>query len=195
MIDIWELGNLNLKWIGNREKKIKIEKENWKKKRKEKSLCGPIFPKHRPISPRIDPTDPAARPRWRAGPAGQSLRALVRQLTGGLSISRFTRPCSPPCGTQLPASPGHASFWSHWLVGSSCWELRPSRAVFRLRCDAVANQCRTKSGGSSTKSLRFSVDCISLWLYNHAPSGHTSGIPWAPLSWGWRKTAGPRANP
>jgi hypothetical protein len=153
MIDIWELGNLNLKWIGNREKKRKIEKENWKKKRKEKTLRGPFFSQTPAYFTWYWPNWPGRASAPTGGTRGSvASRACAPTDGWAISISLFTRSRSPPCGTQLPSSPDHASFWSHWLVGSSGRELRPSRAVFGLRCDAIADQCRTKSRGSSTKS-------------------------------------------
>jgi hypothetical protein len=85
---------------------------------------GHFFPKHRPISPGTGPTDPVARPRRRAGPAGQSLRALVRQLTGGPSRSasshgRVHRHAGPSYH-RLPTTPrfGLTGLWGH-QVGSS----------------------------------------------------------------------------
>jgi hypothetical protein len=116
MIDIWEFGNWNLKWIGNREKKIKIEKENWKKEKKAKTLRGPILPQNRPNPiPQtalghqyVGPTRQANHPRaihharalmhWQTGPTLQPYHARSYTFadTWGLMASLPRAPTAWP---------------------------------------------------------------------------------------------------
>jgi hypothetical protein len=167
MIDIWELGNLNLKWIGNREKKIKIEKENWKKKRKRKPCVRQFSPNTGPFHlipaqltrPRVraDGRDPRVSrfarlcANWRVGHRSAASHGRVHHHAG-------------PSYERLPATPrfGLTGLWGHH-VGSSV-HLAPCLdfGVMLLPINVARNPGDPQPNRRDSRSIAYPRDYITM---------------------------------
>jgi hypothetical protein len=131
VFDIWEseiqIRNLNL------FESLNLEIEN-KNEKKVKTRLGPRIPflahftRCRPNLPGHASTS--------TGRTHGSFVSCASKPTNKwvIPISLFVWSRSPPCGTQSPASPGNASFRSHWHVGSGCREHLPRNNLRQNLC-------------------------------------------------------------